>query len=117
MSNQGVFLDVVGLSYRCGAIEGTTDVDYTYHYEPGTAVVFSIGSLMIVESIGKSLLTISDLVATNTSTFDTKLINRARLLYSLTPALGFETPVTIDTNVGGLKHLFICFICFHHHEG
>jgi hypothetical protein len=107
MSKQGVFLDTVGIAYRCGDIKGTTGVDYTYHYDPGTAVVFSIGSLVIGEAIGRPLLTISDLVPANTSTFDPKLINRARLLYSLTPALGFETPITIDTNVGGLKKMFL----------
>jgi hypothetical protein len=107
MSLQGVFLDMVGVSYRSGVIEGTTDVDCAYYYEPGTAVVFSIGSLVIGESVGRPLLTVSDLVPANTSTFDPKLINRARLLYSLTPALGFETPVIIDTYVGGLEHLFL----------
>jgi hypothetical protein len=58
---------------------------------------------VIGESIGKPLLTISDLVPLNTPTSHPKLINRARLLYSLTPAQGFEAPVTIDTNVGSLS--------------
>jgi hypothetical protein len=107
MSKQGVFLDVVGLSYRCSTIEDATDVDYAYHYEPGTVVIFSIGTLVIGESIGKPLLTISDLVPVNTPTSDPKLINRARLLYSLTPAQGFEIPVTIDTNVSSLWTVII----------
>jgi hypothetical protein len=107
MSKRGVFLDVVGLSYRCGAFEGTTDANYAYYYEPDTAVIFSIGSLVIGESIGKSLLTVSDLVPVNTPTFHPELINRARLLYSLTPALGFEIPVTIDTNVGCFEDSFL----------
>jgi hypothetical protein len=102
MSKQGVFLDVVGLSYRCGTIKDATDVDCAFHYEPGALVIFSIGTLVIGESIGTPLLTISDLVPANTPTSDPKLINRARLLYSLTQAQGFETPVTIDTDVSSL---------------
>jgi hypothetical protein len=107
MSKRGVFLDVVGLSYRCAAFEGTTDANYVFKYEPDTGVIFSIGSLVIGESIGKSLLTVLDLVPVNTATFDPKLINRARLLYSLSPALGFEIPVTIDTNVGCFEDSFL----------
>ena len=107
MSKQGVFIDVVGLSYRCGTIEDATDVDYALHYEPGALVTFSLGTLVVGESIGKPLLTISDLVPANTPSSHPKLINRARLLYSLTPAQGFETPVTIDTNVSSLWTIII----------
>jgi hypothetical protein len=99
MSAEGIFLDVVGLSYHCGSVEGTTTEDFKYRYEPGAIVTFSIGSLMIGQSIGKPLLTISDLMTVDTPTFDPRLVNRARLLYSLTTAQGFEMPIVIDTKV------------------
>lgn len=99
MSEQGIFSDVVGLSYRCGSVQGTTTADYTYNYNPGSVITFSIGSLKIGQSIGKPLLTISDLMPIDTTEFDPKLINRARLLYSLTPAQGFETPIVINRRV------------------
>ncbi|KAH8594582.1 Alpha/Beta hydrolase protein [Bisporella sp. PMI_857] len=99
MSAQGTFLDVVGLSYRCGTTRGTTTSDYAYAYEPGHVVTFSIGNLVLGESIGKPLMTISDLLPEGTPISDLKLINRARLLYSLTPAQGFEQPIIIDTKV------------------
>ena len=97
---QGVFLDVIGLSYHCGTIEGTTTGDYAYYYDEGAVVTFSIGTLILGKSIGKPLLTVSDLLRVNTPLSDPTLVNRARLLYSLTRAQGFEEPIIIDTDVG-----------------
>ncbi|KAJ6103805.1 Alpha/Beta hydrolase protein [Penicillium sp. IBT 16267x] len=99
MSAQGIFSDVIGLSYSCGSSIGTTTADCGFSYDEGVVITFSIGELVIGQSVGKSLLTIPDLVPKETSLFDPKLINRARLLYSLAPGLGFEAPVTIDSKV------------------
>lgn len=107
MSTEGVFLDVIGLSYHCGPIEGTTTEDYAYHYHEGHVVTFSIGTLRLGESIGKPLLTVCDLLPVNTPISDPTLINRARLLYSLTQAQGFEEPITIDTHVGSWTLLYL----------
>lgn len=62
MSTEGVFLDVIGLSYHCGTIEGTTTEDYAYNYHEGHVVTFSIGTLRLGESIGKPLLTVRDIL-------------------------------------------------------
>ncbi|PCG90650.1 CocE/NonD hydrolase [Penicillium occitanis (nom. inval.)] len=102
MSEQGIFLDIVGLSYRCGAHSGIIASDYKFAYEPGHAVTFAIGSLLLGESVGKPLMTVSDLLPEGTPISDPKLINRARLLYSLSPAQGFEQPITIDTRVSNV---------------
>lgn len=99
MNEEGVFSDVVGLSYRCGSLEGVTTADGKYRYEPGKLLTFSIGELIIGESIGKPLLTVSDLASKDTLEFTSKLVNRARLLYSLTPAQGFEAPIVINAKV------------------
>ncbi|PMD30642.1 alpha/beta-hydrolase [Hyaloscypha variabilis F] len=99
MSTQGIFLDVVGLSYRCGTTQGTITSDYAYRYEIGHAVTFSIGALVLGGSISKPLMTISDLLPENTPISDPRLTNRARLLYSLSPAQGFEEPIIINTKV------------------
>lgn len=105
MGSQGIFLDVIGLSYHCGAFSGTTAADYAYSYEPDAVVTFSVGLLVVGKSIGKPSMTVSDLVPLNTSISDPRLINRARLLYSLSPGQGFELPITIDANVGALDDL------------
>jgi hypothetical protein len=102
MSTQGTFLDIVGLSYRSGTTQGTTTSGYAYRYEVGHVVTFSIGALVLGESIGKPLMTISDLLPENTPISDPRLINRARLLYSLSPAQGFEEPIIIDKKAGSL---------------
>ncbi|KAH8590056.1 hypothetical protein B0O99DRAFT_655114 [Bisporella sp. PMI_857] len=85
-----------GLPYRCGSTESTTTPAFVYTYEPGSMVTFLVGCPEIGQSVGKPMLTISDLVPIDTSEFDPKLINRARLLYSLTPAQGFWKPIVID---------------------
>jgi hypothetical protein len=102
MSEQGIFLDILGLSYRCGAHSGIIASDYKFAYERGHAVTFAIGSLLLGESVGKPLMTVSDLLPEGTPISDPKLINRARLLYSLSPAQGFEQPITIDTRVSSV---------------
>lgn len=99
MSVEGIFPDVVGLSYRCGSNEGITTDSFTYQYEPGGEVAFSIGDLVLGESRGKPLITVSDLVPVDTAAFDPKVINRARFLFSLSAGQGFEAPVTIDNHV------------------
>ncbi|KAF2179546.1 hypothetical protein K469DRAFT_730570 [Zopfia rhizophila CBS 207.26] len=75
----GHFLDVNGLSYSCGTIESTLKTHSAYSYEPGATVSFRVGTLVVGESIGKPLMTTSDL---------------------LSPGQGFELPITIDANVG-----------------
>lgn len=99
MATQGTFLDVVGLTYRCGSVEGTTSKDFEFSYEPGQLVTFSIGSLVLGESIGKPLMTVSSLLLEGTPIADAKLLNRARLLYSLAPGQGLEQPIVIDEKV------------------
>lgn len=105
--SEGILVDVIGLTYHCGSVEGFVSHESKYSYEHGTPVTFSIGGLIIGECMGKPLLTISDLLPIETPSFDPKLINRARLLYSLTPAQGFEMPIIVDQKVS------FCFIrCF-----
>jgi len=99
MAAHGTFLDVVGLTYRCGSVEGTTTDDSKFNYEPSKLVTFSIGNLVLGESIGKSLMTVSSLLPEGTPITNAKLLNRARLLYSLTPGQGFEQPIVIDEKV------------------
>lgn len=99
MGAHGVFSDVIGLSYLCNSTTGFTATDFVYSYDDGALITFSIGDLVIGQSIGKKLLTVSDLVPAETSYSDPKLINRARLLFSLTPGQGFEAPIIIDSKV------------------
>lgn len=106
MTLTGVFVDVVGLSYKTGAVIGKTSVHSEFSYNPGEEVTFSIGNVVLGSCVGKSSVTVSDLVSVDTPTFDPRLVNRARLLFSLTPGQGFEQSIKIDQKVRG--HHDIC---------
>lgn len=94
----GVFLDTVGLSYRSGKLEGKTGPKGEFSYFPDEEVLFSIGSLELGRTKGLPRLTVLDLVD-EPSLENPKLLNRARLLFSLTPGLGFEKEIEINETV------------------
>jgi hypothetical protein len=99
MSVEGIFPDVVGLSYRSGGETGVTTNEFKFRFEPGTTVTFSIGDFVLGECHGKELVSIIDLVPPGTPALDPKVVNRARLLFSLSPGQGFEKPIIIDGQV------------------
>lgn len=98
MTTEGVFVDVVGLSYQCGNTKGTTSEDFIYKYDPGAKVTFSIGDLVLGHCEGRVTTTISNLVP-DASIYDHRTVNRARLLFSLSTGQGFEVPIRINTHV------------------
>ena len=99
MALTGVFAHTIGLSYQTGAASGTTTDKAEFTYQPGEHVTFSIGSLVLGSCLGKSLVAVSDLVPAEISDFSPRLVNRARLLFSLTPGQGFEQAIKIDQKV------------------
>lgn len=110
MAATGVFVGVVGLTYENGVAKGVTSADSEFSYYDGEKVTFSIGSLVLGSCIGRPLVTISDLVPIDTPTFHPRTVNRARLLFSLTPGQGFEKPAIIDQKARKprLAHLSLC---------
>lgn len=94
----GIFENTVGFSYRTGAIKGNTGPEGQFQYIQGDVVTFSIGPLKLGESSAKPRLSVLDLVE-DPSLSNSKLLNRARLLFSLTPGIGFERPICIDEKV------------------
>ena len=99
MNKLGIFSDIVGLSYGCNRKVGVTTKDFEYYYEDGSAIFFSVGNLLIGNSVGRPLLTILDLVTSEANHLNPRLVNRARLLFSISPGQGLETPITIDNKV------------------
>lgn len=95
----GVFTDTVGLSYKCGDLSGTTSSpNGQFQYYDGDDISFSIGSLQLGVAKGRQRLSVLDLVD-NPSLSNPKLLNRAALLFSLTPSLGFEKAIQINDDV------------------
>lgn len=96
----GRFVDVAGLDFRSGSLEGTTNTDGEFQYEENGQVSFYIGPLHLGTTYGKPIVTILDCVEkTDAGLDDPKLLNRARLLFSLTSGLGFEKGIVIDKKV------------------
>ena len=98
----GIFDDTVGFTYRSGTLEGNTGPDGQFQYIPGEDVTFSVGSLELGRAKGKPRLSVLDLVQDRSLT-NPKLLNRARLLFSLTPGLGFEKAIQIYEDVS-IRH-------------
>jgi penicillin amidase len=90
---EGRFVDapVEGLGYASGNQSGTTGARGEFRYEPGTAVRFFIGDILLgTVPAGKTVVTPLDLVAG--STLDTPaVVNIARLLLSLDAVPGDES--------------------------
>lgn len=99
MAAEGIFVDVAGLSFCCENTSGITSDAFVYQYVPGAQVTFSIGELVLGHCEGKSITTASNLVPDHISIYDPRLVNRARLLFSLSPGQGFEKPIHIDRHV------------------
>ncbi|KAJ3527216.1 hypothetical protein NM208_g10812 [Fusarium decemcellulare] len=96
---QGVFADFVGLTVKNAGVTTTVADNSTFQYDPEHEVVFSIGSLELASIKGKPSVTFLDLVDNPPSTEDPKLINRVRMLLSLSEGLGFEKKVIITEEV------------------
>jgi len=111
MGATGSFVDVIGLKYYDFNNSGTTSSTFEYTYEPGEQVTFAIGNLELGSCIGHDVTTISDLVSSDTDTFSARLVNRARLLFSLSPGQGFEQPIIITPEV---RHTTILIPIFSH---
>ena len=94
----GIFEDAGGITYRSGTLEGYTGPQGQFQYFEGSDVSFSIGSLELGTAKGRPRLTVLDLVAERSLT-NPKLVNRARLLFTLTSSLGFEKVVQVDEEV------------------
>jgi hypothetical protein len=94
----GVFIDTAGLSYRSGDVEGKTDAKGKFSYIDGEDVIFSIGTIELGRCQGKPQLSVLDLVV-NPNLESPQLLNRGRLLFSLTTGQGFEKVITLDEKV------------------
>ncbi|HET58317.1 MAG TPA: hypothetical protein ENN35_07750, partial [Deltaproteobacteria bacterium] len=86
-SSSGVFVNspVEGLYYVAdpSGLEGYTDGDGTFDYEPGDTVDFYIGDLLLGSSDGKDLVTPVDIVPGAADTANQAVTNIARLLQTL----------------------------------
>ena len=80
----GIFLDspVINIGYRTETLEGVTNENGEYEYEPGETVTFFIGDLEFPPVVASGVVTPLDIAGT-TDTSDSKVLNMVRLLQTL----------------------------------
>ena len=96
----GQFKDanVAGLSYVSGGQSGVTDSEGRFTYEVGESVKFSVGSVTLGETEGKSVVTPVDLVKQGSSS--SKLVlNMTRFLTSLDQDADLSNGITISQDI------------------
>jgi len=97
----GRFLDspVEGLSYESGSLSGVTTADGGFKYIAGSAVRFSLGSIVLGEGNGKSIMTPVDLVSGARDENNQTVTNICRFLLTLDDDADPDGGVTITNDV------------------
>jgi hypothetical protein len=99
--NTGYFIDspVEGLQYTTPTWSGLTDSQGTFYYQDGEEITFSLGTVVLGQTLAKGIITPVDLDSTNPTTSSTKVINIARLLITLDQDGNPDNGITITQSV------------------
>lgn len=102
--DQGYFLDSVveGLSYVSDENFGTTDSQGIFIFQAGSTVLFSIGDIIIGETLAKSTITPVDLVKGATDESNPTVNAISRFLQTLDDDADPSNGITINENVRNL---------------
>ena len=102
-SNQryGVFMDsaVEGITFKTETKSGETDSRGRFTYEQGETVTFSIGSIILGTTTGKSVITPVDLVSGALDENDPTVTNITRFLITLDEDNNRDNGITISTQL------------------
>lgn len=81
----GIFVDspVEGLEFKTATQSGLTDSEGTFQFREGKTITFSIGSIVLGETTGKSIITPVDLVEGASDETNPTVVNICRFLLSL----------------------------------
>ncbi|MDA3896097.1 MAG: MopE-related protein [Desulfobacteraceae bacterium] len=98
---EGVFLDsaVEGLNYKTDTQTGITDNNGTFKYQENEVITFSIGSIDLGQTTGKTIITPIDLVEGATDANNNQVINICRLLQTLDDDSNVDNGITIAETV------------------
>ncbi|MGA1867755.1 MAG: MopE-related protein [bacterium] len=109
---KGVFLDnaVEGVTYGTATQSGITDNKGTFKYQYGEVVTFSIGDIVLGQTIGKEIITPIDLVDGANNEQNSTVSNICQLLQSLDVDCNVDNGITInETIINELEGKFIDF--------
>ncbi|MBM3286970.1 MAG: hypothetical protein FJY88_06415 [Candidatus Eisenbacteria bacterium] len=97
----GRFLDspVEGLSYESGSLSGVTTADGGFKYIAGSSARFSVGSIVLGEGNGKSVMTPVDLVSWARDENNQTVTNICRFLLTLDDDADPDGGITITNDV------------------
>ncbi|MGA1826148.1 MAG: MopE-related protein, partial [bacterium] len=95
---EGVFLDsaVKGLTYKTGSQTGITDSDGTFKYQDEETITFSIGDVILGQTIAKEIIIPLDLVDGATDEKNPIVSNICQLLQSLDVDGNLDNGITIN---------------------
>jgi len=99
--NTGYFIDspVEGLQYTTPTWSGLTDSQGAFYYQNGEEITFSLGTVILGQTLAEGIITPVDLDSANPTTSSTKVINIARLLITLDQDGNPDNGITITQSV------------------
>ncbi|MFX1311595.1 MAG: carboxylesterase/lipase family protein [Promethearchaeota archaeon] len=92
-------IPIEGLSYQTPTLSGITDKKGQFHYITGESLVFSIGKLILGESVGKETISLIDIIPGAENSSDQRVINLCILLQTLNEEGNINNGIRISENI------------------
>ena len=92
-------IPIEGLSYQTPTLSGITDIKGQFRYNAGESLVFSIGKLILGETISKEIISLIDIVPGAENSSDQRVINLCVLLQTLNEEGNINKGIRISENV------------------
>ncbi|MFX1371745.1 MAG: carboxylesterase/lipase family protein [Promethearchaeota archaeon] len=92
-------IPIEGLSFQTPTFSGITDKNGKFHYIAGESIIFSIGKLILGETIGKEMISLIDIIAGGKNSNDERVINLCILLQTLNMENNINNGIRILENI------------------
>ncbi|MFW9941385.1 MAG: carboxylesterase/lipase family protein, partial [Candidatus Thorarchaeota archaeon] len=92
-------IPIEGLFYQTHTLSGITDVKGQFRYIAGESLTFSIGKLILGETVGKETISLIDIVPGAENSSDQRVINLCILLQTLNEEGNINKGIRISENI------------------
>jgi para-nitrobenzyl esterase len=92
-------IPIEGLSYQTPTLSGITDIKGQFRYIAGESLVFSIGNLILGETVAKEKISLIDLFPGAENSSDQRVINLCVLLQTLNYEGNINSGIRISENI------------------
>ncbi|MHA2394214.1 MAG: carboxylesterase/lipase family protein [Promethearchaeota archaeon] len=92
-------IPIEGLSYKTPTLSGITDIKGQFRYIAGESLVFSIGKLILGETVGKETISLIDIVPGAENSNDQRVINLCILIQTLNEKSNINNGIRISGNI------------------